>query len=58
MILLGERDNEEHLQVLQTVFRRAQDHGITFNKEKCEFEKEEIEFFGHGEGKSTKHSAG
>ena len=46
-ILLGGRDNEEHLQVLQTVLQRAQEHGITFNKDKCEFEKEEIEFFGH-----------
>ena len=38
---------KKHLQVLQTVFQRAQEYGITFNKDKCEFEKEEIEFFGH-----------
>ena len=43
-ILLGGRDNKEHPQVLQTVLQRANEHGITFDKEKCEFEKEEIEF--------------
>ena len=46
-ILLGGRDEREHREVLQTVLQRARDYGITFNREKCEFEKEEIEFFGH-----------
>lgn len=44
---MGGQINEEHLQVLQTVLQRAREHGIIFKKEKCEFEKEEIEFFGH-----------
>lgn len=29
------------------MLQRARYHGITLNKEKCEFEKEAIEFFGH-----------
>ena len=46
-ILLGGRDNAEHRDVLKTVLQRAKDHGITFNREKCQFGKEQIEFFGH-----------
>ena len=46
-ILLGGRDKEEHIEVLRTVLQRAKDHGITFNRGKCQFEKEEIELFGH-----------
>ncbi|PFX14103.1 Retrovirus-related Pol polyprotein [Stylophora pistillata] len=41
------RNAEEHQQVLRTVLQRARHHGVTFNEDKCEFEKEEIEFFGH-----------
>ena len=32
-------------QVLKTVPQRARDHGVTFNEEKCQFGKEQIEFF-------------
>lgn len=46
-ILLGGRDETEHREVLKTVLKRARDHGITFNREKCQFGKEQIEFFGH-----------
>lgn len=46
-ILLGGRDQTEHNEVLETVLKRARDRGITFNREKCQFGKEEIEFFGH-----------
>ena len=46
-ILLGGRDKTEHREVLKTVLKRARDHGITFNREKCQFGKEQIEFFGH-----------
>ena len=46
-ILLGGRDDKEHREVLKTVFQRAKDHGITFNQEKCQFGKDQIEFFGH-----------
>ena len=40
-ILLGGRDKTEHREVL----KRARDHGITFNREKCQFGMEQIEFF-------------
>ena len=46
-ILLGGRDKTEHREVLKTVVKRARDHGITFNREKCQFGMEQIEFFGH-----------
>ena len=34
-IFLGGRDEIEHREVLKTVLKRARDHGITFNREKC-----------------------
>ena len=46
-ILLGGRDKTEHREVLKTVLKRARDHGITFNRGKCQFGMEQIEFFGH-----------
>ena len=46
-ILLGGRNQTEHKEVLKTVLKGARDHGITFNREKCQFGKEQIEFFGH-----------
>ena len=46
-LLLGGRDYAEHRDVLKTVLQRARDHGITFNREKCQFGKEQTEFFGH-----------
>ena len=46
-ILLRARDVAEHRQVLKTVLQRARDHGVTFNKEKCQLAKVQIEFFGY-----------
>ena len=46
-ILLGGRDEVECKEVLKTVLQQGRDHGVTFNKEKCQFGKEQIEFFGH-----------
>ena len=46
-ILLGGRDQTEHREVLETVLKRARDHRTTFNREKCQFGVEQIEFFGH-----------
>ena len=46
-ILLGGRDDAEPLEVLRTVLQRANDYGVTFNKEKCQFGRTEMEFFGH-----------
>ena len=44
-ILLGGRDQTEHRE--ETVLKGARDHGITFNREKCQFGVEQIEFFRH-----------
>ena len=46
-ILLGGSVEAERKEVLTTVLQRARDHGVTFNKEKYQFGKEQIEFFGH-----------
>ena len=46
-ILPGGRDQTEHREVLKTVLKRARDHGITFNRKKCQFGVEQIAFFGH-----------
>jgi len=46
-ILLGGKDQREHIEILKTVLKRARDHGITFHRERCQFGKEQIEFFGH-----------
>ena len=46
-ILIGGRNIAEHNATLQTVFQRAQDFGITFNLERCQFGVEELEFYGY-----------
>ena len=38
---------EEHNKTLKAVLQRAADYGITFNREKCEFGVDEIEFYGY-----------
>ena len=42
-ILLGGRDIAEHKEVLKTVLQQARDHAVTFNKEKRQFGKGQIE---------------
>ncbi|CAC5379940.1 unnamed protein product [Mytilus coruscus] len=44
-ILIGGTDIDEHNKTLREVLQRAQDFGITLNKEKCEFGVEELEFY-------------
>lgn len=38
---------EEHNKTLEAVLQRAVDFGVTFSPDKCQFEVEEIEFYGH-----------
>ena len=45
-ILIGGRTLEEHNETLDKVLSRAEEYGVTFNKEKCKFARKEIEFFG------------
>ena len=44
--LIGGRDWNEHNRTLDVVLTCLQDHGLTLRLEKCEFGKEEIEFYG------------
>ena len=45
--LIGGRDWKEHNRNLNEVLSRLQSFGLTINREKCEFGKYEIEFYGH-----------
>lgn len=38
---------EEHVKTLETVFQRAREVGLKFNKSKCKFFRTEIKFLGH-----------
>ena len=46
-ILISGRSPEEHLQILEEVFGRLQDHGIRLNPAKCIFFQPGFEFLGH-----------
>lgn len=46
-LLIGGRDKEEHDKTLEEVLKRASEYNVTFNRDKCEFATNEIEFFGH-----------
>ncbi|XP_053376601.1 uncharacterized protein LOC123533440 [Mercenaria mercenaria] len=46
-ILIGGVTMEEHNKTLATVLQRAQDFGVTLNKEKCQFGVKELEFYGY-----------
>ena len=46
-ILIGGRNMEEHNETLKAVLQRAENFGITFNKEKCVFGVDEIDFYGY-----------
>ena len=46
-ILIGGRNIAEHNKTLRTVLQRAEDYGITFNRDKCEFGEDEIDFYGY-----------
>ena len=45
-ILLHAQTQTEHDERLNTLMHRLQDNGLTLNKDKCEFNKRRIEFFG------------
>ena len=46
-ILIGARNWKEHNETLGSVFQRAEDYGITFNKPKCHFDQSQITFYGY-----------
>lgn len=46
-LLIISNNKNEHLEHLELVLQRLEEHTITFNIEKCEFEKEEVNFLGH-----------
>ena len=41
------KDKAEHDKRLQTLLERLKANHVTLNKEKCEFNKSEVEFIGH-----------
>ncbi|XP_045536272.1 uncharacterized protein K02A2.6-like [Papilio machaon] len=46
-ILITGRNREEHLTRLSSVLQRLEDAGLTLQKEKCEFFKDEISYLGY-----------
>ena len=46
IILVG-KDREEYNRTLEKVLLRTREYGVKFNREKSEFDKTEITFFGH-----------
>ena len=46
-MLISGRSPEQHLQILEEVFGRLQDHGIRLNPAKCIFFQPGFEFLGH-----------
>lgn len=46
-VLVTGSTKEQHLQRLNTVLSRLQDVGLTLQKEKCEFFKDEVEYLGY-----------
>ena len=46
-ILVSGRSTEEHLEILEEVFKRLQEHGIRLNRAKCIFFQQGLEFLGH-----------
>ena len=45
-ILIYGSTQEKHDAALEALFRRLEDNGLTLNKQKCEFNRDKIEFFG------------
>lgn len=46
-ILIGGRDRKEHNEVLEALLHKLENYGVTVRRDKCEFGKKSIEFFGH-----------
>ena len=46
-ILVFGTNQEEHDQRLRAVFERLREKNLTLNREKCKFNKDSVEFFGH-----------
>jgi len=46
-ILVSGKDEKQHLQILEEVFRRLEEHGFRFKQEKCEFFTQSVEYLGH-----------
>lgn len=46
-IIIGSKDENEHLSHLRQVFERLKKYQLTINPEKCVFMKSEVKFLGH-----------
>lgn len=51
-IIVYTKDTATHTQILEKVFQRMREYNITANKEKCEFYKDAITFYGHNFSKN------
>jgi len=46
-ILVSGKDEKQHLQILEEVFRRLEEHEFHLKQEKCEFFTQSVEYLGH-----------
>ena len=46
-IIVSGKTDEEHLENLESMFKRLHDAGLKANKEKCEFFRDRVQFCGH-----------
>ena len=46
-ILIGGRNIEGHNETLLEVLKRTEAYGIKFNLDKCQFDVQELEFYGY-----------
>ncbi len=46
-ILIASKTEEDHIQHLEEVFRRLDEHGLVVNADKCCFGRAEVSFLGH-----------
>ena len=46
-IIVYSKTPEEHDATLRQVFQRVREFNVAVNREKCEFWREEVNFFGH-----------
>ncbi|XP_024874017.1 uncharacterized protein K02A2.6-like [Temnothorax curvispinosus] len=46
-VIIHAKNEQEHDDILQKVFRRARKYGVKFNLSKCKFKKKQVRYVGH-----------
>ena len=54
-IIITGKNDQEHLDHLEEVLKRLQEHGLRANREKCEFFQKKVTYCGHEVDKDGLH---